>query len=329
MCPVVHDTTMQPNLKLPAERRVSFLMGADTVVASVSVGRVRQVVLAGGAFGTADSVGIGTTLRRLLMLPDVKGYGAGGRLLVMSPAKCGLAFFVAGRYDSLPDGEKGIATLGQLPQGALVDGIRIDGCYRDTDDDEQVADDSTYDVQTDSLALARDLDGNGVTDYVVRETRPYRRGRMLYTRVAVYLDSIPASRRPRWSSGWDMEGRADFGEVDALGARGSLLVVLGNDADYTSETLLAIRDGTIAEEITHGEDYGRGFLDVTKERGTLVVDASQDHLTLRGVPAGPELACPGDSWAAVRARWDDAARRFVPEKPRCVKPKWPGGETSP
>lgn len=40
MCPVVHDTTMQPNLKLPAERRVSFLMGADTVVASVGVGRV-------------------------------------------------------------------------------------------------------------------------------------------------------------------------------------------------------------------------------------------------------------------------------------------------
>jgi hypothetical protein len=151
-------------------------------------------------------------------------------------------------------------------------------------------------------------------------------------RLVVYLDSIPASRRASWSSGWDMEGEATLGEVIPLGAGGSMVEVYGNTGDYTSETLLSIRNGSIIEELTHGEDYGAGFLDLGREgaggggggRGTLAVDASQWHLLVRGAPVRPELECKDRNWPAVRMRWDDATRRFVPEKPRCIKPRWPG-----
>ena len=39
--------------------------------------------------------------------------------------------------------------------------------------------------------------------------------------------------------------------------------------------------------------------------GTLVVDASQMHLSVRDVPVIPELECKEGDWPAVRLRWDD------------------------
>ncbi|MDQ6634878.1 MAG: hypothetical protein M3Z10_08995 [Gemmatimonadota bacterium] len=145
---------------------------------------------------------------------------------------------------------------------------------------------------------------------------------MHVNRIAVYLDSIPTSRRPGWASGWDVDVEGDLGEVDAL-SHGSLLLLYASGGDYTSETLLAIGDGTIAEEMTHAEDYGEGFLHVLNEGGKLVVDASLTHTALRGTPVGPELECKRGDWAAVRMRWDESTRRFVAERPRCIKARWP------
>jgi hypothetical protein len=317
-CAIVHDTTVAATYAGgPPERHLSVLLGADTAVVTMGIGRVREILLASGKFQTADSVGIGTPLR-VLLARQAKGYGVAGQLLVQMPSECGLTFGIAGRYPDLPDGAKDSAAVARVPLTAAVDRIRIDGCERDEGERFSMADDSTYDVQTDSVMLARDLDGNGLTDYVVRESRPFHR--MSYTfRLTVYLDSIPASRRPRWSSGWDMEGEATLGEVVSLGSRGSMVDVYGNNADYTSETLLAIRDGSITEELTHGEDYGQGFLEMGREGGTVLVDATQMHLLVRGEPVSPELECKEGDWPAVRLHWDDVSRRFVPEKPRCIK----------
>ena len=317
-CSIVHDTTV-PAADGSPERHLSVLLGADTAVVTMHIGRVREILLASGSFQTADSVGIGTPLRALLAR-HAKGYGVAGQLLVQTPSECGLTFGIAGHYPDLPDGAKDSAAVAaRVPLTAVVDRIRIDGCERDEEGPVSAVDDSTYDVQTDSVMLARDLDGNGLTDYVVRESRPFHSMRVYSFRLVVYLDSIPASRRARWSSGWDMEGEATLGEVESLGARGAMLEVDGNNADYTSETLLAIRDGRITEEVTHGEDYGQGFLELGREGGTLVVDASQMHLLVRETPVSPELACKDGDWPAVRMRWDDVNRRFVPEKPRCIK----------
>jgi hypothetical protein len=317
-CPIVRDTTV-PTAYGPAERRLSVLLGADTAVVTIHIGRVGEILLTSGAFHTADSVGILTPLRVMLARPLVKGYGVAGQLLLQVPSECGLTFGIAGQYPDLPDGLKDLATMARVPPTAVVDRIRIDGCERDEDEQVSAVDDSTYDVQTDSVMLARDLDGNGLTDYVVRESRPFRIKRMYSFRLVIYLDSIPASRQARWSSGWDMEGEATLGEVASLGSRGSMLEVDGNDADYTSETLLAIRDGSITEEATHGEDYGQGFLEMRREGSTLVVDASQMHLMVSGAPVTPELQCTDGNWPAVRMPWDDANRRFAPETPRCIK----------
>jgi len=327
-CPIVRDSTV-PSLHAPPERHLSVLLGADTAVVSVGIGRVHEILLASGTFHTADSIGMGTPLRVLLARDHIEGFGVAGQLLVQTPSECGLTFGIAGHYPDLPDGAKDSAAVARVPLTAVVDRIRIDGCERDEDKQWAAGDDSTYDVQTDTVMLARDLDGNGVTDYVVRESRPYHARRTYTFRLVVYLDSIPASRRPRWSSGWSMEADATLGEVVSLGSRGSMLEVYGNEADYTSETLLAIRDGSITEELAHGEDYGQGFLELSRKEGTLVVDASQMHLSVRGAPVRPELECKDGDWPAVRLQWNEASRRFVPDKPRCIKARRPGDDAKP
>lgn len=317
VCAIVRDTTV-PVVSGPAERRVSVLLGSDTAVVALRISRVQEILLTSGSFRTADSIGIGTPLRVLLARDSVKGYGTGGQLLVSSPSECGLTFGIAGRYPDLPDGAKDSATVARVPQSAVVDRVRIDGCESD-DEGMSAADDSTYDIQTDSMLLSRDLDGNGRTDYVVRESRPYRRTTMYIPRLAIYLDSFPAGRHPRWSSGWDMEGETTFREAIPLGSHASMLEVDGSTGDYTSEALLAIRNDSIIEELAHGEDYGQGFLETGRDGATLVVDASQMHLMLRGAPVSPEPECEDGNWPAVRMRWNEASRRFVLEKPRCVK----------
>ena len=320
ICPMVRDTTAPPNVNFPNERLVSVSLGADTAVVSLRRGRVKEILLVSGKFATADSIGVGTPLRRLLGLPQAKGYGRAGDLLMVTPSKCGLRFGIAGRFDDLPDGAKDSVMLVKVPPTAIVDRILIDGCEHDRSEDFAVPDDSTFDVQTDTVMMARDLDGNGAQDYVVRESRPYHRS--VHTtahRFAIYLDSIPTSRRPTWATAWDIEGGYEEAEeVHAL-AHGSLVVVVGDLADYTWEMLLVIRDGKITEEMTHGEDYGEGFLDVLEEGGKLVVDASLTHVMLRGKPFTPAIECKNGNWAAVRMAWDERTRRFVPERPRCVK----------
>lgn len=317
--PVIRDTTMQVDVKERPVRRVSVLMGADTVVMSVQGGRVSEVMLTSRNFATSDSIGVGTTLKRLLGYAQPKGYGVGGQLIVATAAHCGLSFYFAGRFDGLPQGFKDSTVLRRFPPEALVDRVRIDGCENDAV--EQLAeDDSTYDVVTDSVLLMRDLDGNGTSDVVAIENRPFRRSRTIRVyRLAVYLDSIPARRTPAWATGWDMETERTLDQVESL-ARGSMLVVGGSGGDYSSETLVAVRDGKATEELTHGEDYDAGWFDMRREEGTLVVDLSQKNLLLRGKPVPPELECPRGESAGVRMRWEETTRRFVPAQPRCVKP---------
>lgn len=185
-----------------------------------------------------------------------------------------------------------------VPMDAVVDWIRVDGC--DPEGEQLPAlDDSTFDVVTAMMFLARDIDGRPGTDYVIRENRPLRGTRgMLTFRVAVYFDSIPASRTPAWATPWndEMSSELDAGDVVALRPSGSLVVLGGSYADYGSETLLVVRDGTVSVGATHVEDYGRGYLEFATQGGKVVVDASLAHLELRGKAVAPELQCGAGQW---------------------------------
>src|SRR5436305_9530483 len=51
-CPIVRDTTV-PAAYGPPERHVSALLGGDTAVVTMQIGRVAEILLTSGAFHTA------------------------------------------------------------------------------------------------------------------------------------------------------------------------------------------------------------------------------------------------------------------------------------
>jgi hypothetical protein len=180
------------------------------------------------------------------------------------------------------------------------------------------------DRRTDSTFLARDIDGSGKTDYVVRESRPEATSMLSNEyRVAVYLDSEPQSRPPNWSNDWDMEvGRQQgLSKSFAISSAASLLDVEWSGGDFDGDNILIAERGKIRREIYHGIDYGHGYLFARQENGKSVVEASLDNLELLGKPVTSEIKCPATQIPAMRLVFDPKAGHFVTDRALCSKPE--------
>ena len=172
----------------------------------------------------------------------------------------------------------------------------------------------------DTMLVSRDLDGDGKTDFIVRESRAARGGPQP-RRLAIYLGVAPASARAAWATDWDDEFGADVevSDVLSLGTSSTLVAVSLPEADYVATRVVLIRARRAKTIVTHGIDYGEGYFQLRLEGGRAVVDATQEHLVLGGKPVDGALACPDAQLPALRLVFDPRAERFVPENPRCVR----------
>jgi hypothetical protein len=170
------------------------------------------------------------------------------------------------------------------------------------------------------VLVSRDLDGDGTTDYVVRESRPSRGG-LQPRRLAIYLGVGPATTRASWATDWDDEfgSEVDVAELLPLGTSSTLVAVSLPEADYVGTRVVLIRAGRAKTIVSHGVDYGEGYFELRLEGGRAVVDATQEHLVLGDKPVAGSLACPDAQLPALRLVFDARAERFVPENPRCVR----------
>ena len=315
-CPLVRDTVMIDEESSGPTRVLSFRLGTDVVLTPLSGDRVSMIEVSSPRFRTLDSLGVGTPLGRLLRAPFVGAHFYDRRLYLHTASHCGIVFELAAPSVTLPEGDLDSARLARLPSTIAVDKVRIDGCH----DSQLAVSDTNTAVRTDTVFLARDLDGNGTTDFVVRESRLFDpRLAMRAFRLAVYLDSIPGHRAATWATKWDEEfgGETLLSEAIPLGTEASALVVEGGGGDYVSETLLLVRNREVRSLVTHGEDYGNGYFEASASGANLVIDASIDHLEVPGV----RVTAPTcrNEWAALRVTYDVRAQRFTAERPRCVK----------
>lgn len=175
-------------------------------------------------------------------------------------------------------------------------------------------------AQVDTVLVARDLDGDGNTDYIVRESRASRSG-LKPRRVAIYLGVGPGTTRASWATDWDDEfgDEVDVDELLPLGTSSALVAVAQPEADYVGTQVVLIRARRAKTIVSHGVDYGEGYFQLRLEGGRGVIDATQDHLVLNGKPVDGALACPDAQLPALRLVFDPRAERFVPENPRCVR----------
>ena len=176
-------------------------------------------------------------------------------------------------------------------------------------------------AHVDSVLVARDLDGDGTTDYIVRESRASQGG-LRPRRLAIYLGVGPATARASWTTDWDDEfgAQVEVAELLPLGTSSTLVAVSEPQADYQSTHVVLIRAQRAKTLIVHGIDYGEGYFQLRLEGGRAVVDATQEHLVIGGKAVDGTLACADAQLPALRLVFDPRAERFVPEHPRCIKP---------
>jgi hypothetical protein len=119
-CRVVLDTSMTSGAEGLPERRIIVLLGRDSVAATIAEDRIWRIELTSLRFRTADSVGIGSTVRRLRRdAARILGAGEDGFYLEL-PRACGLSFRIAG--------VSGAQEWADIPMDATVDKILVFGC---------------------------------------------------------------------------------------------------------------------------------------------------------------------------------------------------------
>jgi hypothetical protein len=125
-CTVVRDTTVIDIEGMPA-RKLAVMFAQDTVEAEIVNGRVWRLAVHSPRLRTADSLGVGTPLARLVNLKRPRGMTGEGKFFVASPDHCGMSFRLAitGGGGS---GDLDSAGLARLPKSTPVSEVLVFGC---------------------------------------------------------------------------------------------------------------------------------------------------------------------------------------------------------
>jgi hypothetical protein len=126
-CTVVSDTTALGAEGMPA-RKLGVALARDTVEAEIVDGRVWRIAVHSPRLRTVDSLGVGTTLARLLQLRNPRGMTGEGKFFVASPAHCGMSFRLANAGPGAQRGDLDSAGLARLPKSAVVSEVLVFGC---------------------------------------------------------------------------------------------------------------------------------------------------------------------------------------------------------
>ena len=127
VCHVISDSTELGAEGMPTRiLRVAF--SRDTVEAEIDSSRIWRIEVASRSFKTSDSIGVGTSIERLLRLKEPKGLGAEGAVFLVSPEHCGLSFQLSDSGSDAPPENWDRVALAGLPKSTVVDRVLIVGC---------------------------------------------------------------------------------------------------------------------------------------------------------------------------------------------------------
>ena len=127
-CGVARDTTVTGAEGQPA-RIISVAVAGETVEAEIVEDKVWRLAVRSPRYRTADSLGVGTPLSRLLQLREPRGMMGEGALFFASPAHCGLSFRLSENRPLPASGQDWNAgALRRLPASTRVTEVLAVGC---------------------------------------------------------------------------------------------------------------------------------------------------------------------------------------------------------
>lgn len=124
-CSVARDT-VEMRTEGQQERLLVVALGGDTANAEIDSGRVWRIEIRTPKLRTADSLGVGTPLSRLLALKGgVQGLAGEGHMFLLAEARCGLSFELSA---PAAPGDWQRARLRSLPATTTVTRVLVIGC---------------------------------------------------------------------------------------------------------------------------------------------------------------------------------------------------------
>lgn len=127
-CTVIHDTTGRFEEGMPS-RKLTVAFPRDTVEAEIVVGRVWRLSVRSPRMRTADSIGVGTPISRLLRLRKPHGMTGEGAFFLASPDHCGMSFRLENTGPGVNRGDLDSASLTQLSASTVVSEVLVFGCH--------------------------------------------------------------------------------------------------------------------------------------------------------------------------------------------------------
>ena len=126
-CPVVSDSSRRGLEGMP-ERRLTVAFGTDSLEAEIVDDKVWRLDISSPGFRTADSLGVGTPVARLLRLRKARGLVGEGVLVVVSPERCGVSFMLSGGIPRRQVRTWDSTALSALPTTTTVKRVLVLGC---------------------------------------------------------------------------------------------------------------------------------------------------------------------------------------------------------
>ena len=127
-CRVGRDTTVT-GVEGMLARVIPVDVGGEHVEAEIVDDKVWRLAVRSPRYRTADSLGVGTPLTRLLQLREPRGNMGEGALYFTSPAHCGLSFKLSENRPLPPSGQDwNAAALRRLPASTRVTEVLVVGC---------------------------------------------------------------------------------------------------------------------------------------------------------------------------------------------------------
>src|SRR4051812_526240 len=105
-------------------------LGRDTAAVEFLGGALQRITLHHQAYRTADSLGVGTHITRLLALRGATGITERGKLYAITPVYCGLRFMLMNPAPTAPSAQSGRAALRRLEGEVRVRELEIAPCPR-------------------------------------------------------------------------------------------------------------------------------------------------------------------------------------------------------
>jgi hypothetical protein len=126
-CRIIADSVVAGGDE-PAQRVVLVDLVRDTATIVAVRDTIVRIELHHSPFRTADSLGVGGHLGRILRLRDPVGETIDGRLYGTSPSHCGLLFQIQDQAPAPPAVQNGAGALRRLPGETRITRVVIVGC---------------------------------------------------------------------------------------------------------------------------------------------------------------------------------------------------------